>query len=990
MIDLGKTLPFALIAFSATAQFRHFAVHKNRKAQTVDEAIVERSIIAIVCLMVVMFVSVSNVFSQQTFPCTTATTANWQTLGPTTVPTNAEGLGWVSSVAFHPTNANILYAAGFAGGMWKSTDKGANWSKLENNQSYFDRSHISVIATTSNANILYAATGKRSKEFGGDYPTTGVFKSTDGGATWSPTSLVGENATWNFGLNDRNVSEIRRIVVHPTNPDIVFVAVKTRKWWNDILDGTQGALYKTINGGTTWTQVIGNTNNPSAAISGLISTCLLDVEYHPTNPSILYASGHRLFKSTNGGDTWSDISNTLTNFQNPVGHSSSLEIAVSSSLPNKLWVAFNEHISPSRFILWSYDAVANTSLLVKDQSNFSIFDIVADKTNASRLYGGSTAYTYPVYRSDNGGVTWVLMNNNIHTDTRYLAINPVDNAIYACTDGGLYSSPNTELSGASTIWTFKSNGMGIAQAGGFDVAQTDGRLLLATDHNRLFIYEPSTNSWRYNASTGDGKCALIDPTNSNNMYALDLLVSNNAFVRSTNAFTSSSNITIPGSNGAPRFIEKHPTNPNVIYAGEKELYKSTDKGVSWTAITNRGSGLWPYPINNIAIAPSNDNVIYFAVDNGISRTDNGGATIVNVLSWNNAPCDWIQHQGYSNGRPGDPLLNESVTYCSLTSLTVHPTIPTTVWATWRAHAKNGISISLFKSTDGGATWVNDSQGLPYMPAYSMAIDKESPVGAMYVSTESGVYYKDNSLSQWQCFNDNLPYGPVNKLVIRYPTSEIYASIYGRGIWKSKMACPVISTDVYVSNSNTPNLNKTLAAHNLIKGAFSNATTSSPLQIPSGTTLNMVAGTSIHLGSGFSALAGSTFSARINNTIKCDHTNVNLRAEDAQASFEMPDPVLNENDAVPNESNEAVLVYPNPTPGAFQLKTNFQKDEEVVSITIKDASGKLLKTIEPTKGRNIQINETFGTNPLFVVIQTNKKRYTEKVLYSILGSEKKKE
>ncbi|HTF80313.1 MAG TPA: hypothetical protein VL947_01255, partial [Cytophagales bacterium] len=622
----------------------------------------------------------------QTYSCNTATTANWQSLGPTTVPTGGGGVGLALTMACHPTDANILYSSGIGGGMWKTVNKGTSWTKLESNQGYFDQSHIGQIAISKSfPNTMYASTGNAAGFSGGGFGmnnlSTGVYKSTNGGTTWTPTGLTGvstgTNKTWNFGLNNTNYSHVAKLVVHPTNPNIVFAAVITRASWNDVLDTKQGALYKTSDGGITWVQVIGLTNAPSPSVAGIISTYMVDVEFHPTNADIVYASGHRLFKSIDGGTAWTDISNTLPGLQPPMHHVSTLEIAVSPAAPNLLRIAQNTPVNNSRkFLLWSYSHSTHTATKTTEFAG-SRYNLVVDPVNASKIYTGTIEYGKPVYRSLDAGLTWALMcttctnDPSIHTDIRDIAINPLDGYIYICTDGGISSSPNNEEP-AINSWSFKGNGMAITNAGGFDVAQTDGRILLATDHNRLMVYEPSTNTWRANNNTGDGNGAIIDAANSNIMYASDGF--NQIILKSTDAFAQDQNsINFAGANNEYGIgsIAAHPNNSNTIYIGKADLWKSTNFGdAPRIKLSNFGNaGL----ISMIAISPANDNIMYVFDGWNLKRTQDGGLTW-SITGKNIFPAyQSFPVQTYEGGVTGGTIITENIAYTDITSITAHPT-----------------------------------------------------------------------------------------------------------------------------------------------------------------------------------------------------------------------------------------------------------------------------------------------------------------------------
>ena len=222
-----------------------------------------------------------------------AGSGNWSLLGPVPVPNNGTGQlngnGRLTCIAFHPTDANTIYAGAPAGGIWKSTDNGITWNQFINGLTRLGVSSVVVHPTLPST--IYVATGDRD---GGDAPGYGVWRSLDGGLSWS---------AHNNGMGNRTINEL---IMDPSNSNIMVAA------------SSNGRIYRTTDGGANWSQSASLGINPK------------DIAYHPANSNIVYAAGTEFHKSTNGGLTWNRITSGVPN--NP----QRIALAVSPDEPN--WV----------------------------------------------------------------------------------------------------------------------------------------------------------------------------------------------------------------------------------------------------------------------------------------------------------------------------------------------------------------------------------------------------------------------------------------------------------------------------------------------------------------------------------------------------------------------------------------------------------------------------------------------------------------------------
>ena len=222
--------------------------------------------------------------------------------------------------------------------------------------------------------------------------------------------------------------------------------------------------------------------------------------------------------------------------------------------------------------------------------------------------------------------------------------------------------------------------------------------------------------------------------------------------KSTNGGNSFSSIA-PASNGAwvtPYILDRN--DPNTIFIGYEELYKSTDGGGSWNIITNNETN--GGKIDQVQISKSNPDVIYFSDNANIFKTDDGGNNWTNVSS---------------------SLPNKTIT-----SIAIHPSDENRIWLAFSGYSNNE---KVYFSDDGGNSWNNISGTLPNVPANTVVLNELDSLETLYLGTDLGVFIKDSTASDWNNFNNNsLPNVIVSELEIQYPSNKLIAATYGRGLW----------------------------------------------------------------------------------------------------------------------------------------------------------------------------------------------------------------
>lgn len=703
---------------------------------------------------------------------------NWTSMGPVGKPTGG-GAGRVNFIRFDPNSSSTMYIGTPDGGLWKTTNGGTSWTTNTDLLTVIGCSDIAIDPT--NTQVMYLATGDGDA---GDSYSVGVLKSTDGGATWNTTNL-----TWSVTLG-RTIS---RLLINPSNPQIVMAF------------GSNG-IWRTTNGGTTWAQPTGTFND------------IKDAEFKPGDPNTVYAAGSIFKKSTDGGLTWTTVSTGLTG----IGR---LAIAVTPANPAYVYVLGAKN-SDSGFLglVRSTDSGSSFTTRMASTSTNNILGwdngsdaggqgwydlaIAASPTNAEEIVTGGIN----MWRSTNGGTSFTLNSHwtgsygkpYVHADIHDIIYLPgSSNTLFSGNDGGVFKSTNN-----GSAWTDISSNLVIAQQ--YRVGLSTSNLnLLVTGHQDNGTNKLNGTAWSQ-IYGGDGMDCFIDRTNNNIIYGSYVY---GDYYKSTNGGTSFTSITsgIPAGTGSEEWLcafHQDPVTATTIYAGGRTaLYRSTNSGSAWTALgTPTGTG----NIIEFVIAPSNNQIIYTIKTgtNAVSKSTNGGTTFTAV----------------SSGLP---------TSVSPTSITVSNTDANIVFVTYSGY---GAANKVFKSTNGGTSWTNISTGLPNIPVNTIVYQNGAANDAVYVGTDVGVYYKNNT-SSWIAFNSGLPNVSVRDLEIYYATGRLRAATFGRGTWDSDLysTVPTTPTASFTPSSTTICAGQTVSYTNTSSGLPTSYTWSFPGGTPSTST-----------------------------------------------------------------------------------------------------------------------------------------------------------
>lgn len=551
------------------------------------------------------------------------TTGTWEDLGPTswTAAPNGynPGVGRISAFDVEVSNSNHMIVGSPTGGIWRTTDGGANWSVLTDNLS-----NLRVLSLTIDP--IQPSTYYWGTRFGV------IFKSTDSGATWN---ILGDVGTGN----------VNKIIVDPTNTNKMYCSAEG------------GGLFKSTNGGVNWSRI-----NPGA-------TNGYDVEFKPGDPSIVYASGTSVYRSTDGGVTFSDISGNFSSGPKMIGVATGATntsdqsvvyiIESSGGIFNQLYRSdtsglFFSAVNTESKNYFGYESDGSDNLGQAPRD----MDVVVDATNADNVFiaGINTWF------SSDGGATFsitsqwipsVANSQNIgycHADVDIMRF--INGELYVGTDGGVFKAIDP-LNVTSNYYTDLTDGISNRQFYRIGVSQTNPVVVVGGSQDNGSSVLRADGQW-YEWWGADGGESLVDLNDSNIIYGSTQFGS---FVKSTDAGESLFGVNKPdGKGGQTNWnfystpFEQDPITQNTLYIAFDEVYKSTDGGSSWNSISqNFGAN-----IDALKIAPTNNNVLYLSINNAFWRTTDGG------VNWTLA-----------NTYPGSDII----------SIAVHPTDPSKVAVT---------------------------------------------------------------------------------------------------------------------------------------------------------------------------------------------------------------------------------------------------------------------------------------------------------------------
>ncbi len=679
--------------------------------------------------------------------------------------------GRVSDFAVNPSNSSEYYVATASGGVWKTTNKGVTYSPVFDGQGSYSIGCVTL--DPSNPSTVWVGSGENNNQRAVSYGD-GVYKSDDGGKTWK-----------NMGL--KNSEHISEVIVHPTNPNIVYVGAYGPVW----TEGGDRGVYKSIDGGATWTCV--------KSVSSY--TGCNDLVMDPRNPDVLYAAFHQrirkvftyigggpesaVYKSTDGGATWKKLEGGL-----PGGDVGRIGLAISPVNPDVLYTVV-EAKEDKGGIYRSVDKGASWEKRNSFSTSGNYYqEITCDPNDVNRLFITDTYYQV----SNDGGKTVSNLGElNKHIDNHCIWIDPIDgNHLLVGCDGGIYESWDF-----AKTWDYKSN-LPVTQ---FYKVATDNAYPFYGVHggtqDNLSLGGPSrttsangiVNADWYVTSLGDGFETQVDQSNPDIIYAQSQFGGLNRFDRKSGESLFIKPVEREGEEAyrwnwdAPLLISQHDNKR--LYFGANKLFRTNDRGDSWTvispdlsrqidrnklevmgkiwsvdAIAKNGSTDIFGQLTSIAESKFDANVLWVGTDDGLIHLTNDGGK------------NWTKFDNL----PGVPAMS----YVHQIIASLHD--KSTAYVCFNHHRYGDFKPYVLKTTDAGKTWKPIQSNLPVRGSvYSIAEDHVDS-NLLFVGTEFGLFFSNTGGQSWTQLKAGLPTIGVRDLEIQRRENDLVLATFGRGFY----------------------------------------------------------------------------------------------------------------------------------------------------------------------------------------------------------------
>ena len=714
--------------------------------------------------------------------------------------------GRVVAVSGVVGETNTFYFGAVAGGVWKTTDGGLNWTPLTDKEKDMSPSIGALAVSESNPNVIYAGTGEaciRGNIVGGN----GVYKSIDAGKTWKAAGLTDTHA-------------IGRIIVDPKNPDRVFVAALGHPF----ADNEERGIFRTLDGGKTWQKVL-----YKDAKSGGI-----DVTFAPSNPNLLFAAlwqaqrtpwslesggpGSALYRSSDGGNTWKE----LTGHGLPDGPLGRIGVTVSGANPNRVWAI----IEAKKGGIYRSDDGGDTWQLMTDDHRFRqrawyYSHIFADPKSEDTVYilntgvyrshdGGKTFSRIPAPHGDNHGL-WIDPNNPERL------INGNDGGAAISVDGGKtwsteYNQPTAQFYHVTTDNRFPyyiygaqqdNSTVGIASASPdgvidrpdwYDVGGGESGYIAPdpTDPQIVFAGSYGGEITRYDHRTGELQNMNPWPVNPIGWGAADL----------KHRFQWTEPIVFS------------PHDPHTMYFAGEVLFKTTNGGMSWNIIspdltrndkskqqasggpiTKDNTGVEVYDtIFSVVESPVQKDLIWAGSDDGLVHLTRDGGQ-----HWENVTPKTMPEWG------------------TVSMIEASPRAPGTAYMAVERHKMDDFAPYIFKTTDFGKTWTSLASGIPADDyVHAVRVDPRRP-GLLFAGTETGVYVSFDDGAEWQPLQLNLPPSPVNDLVLK--NDDLVVATHGRSFWVLDDITPLEQYSDSIAQEDVHLFTPAPAGHTIFRESF---------------------------------------------------------------------------------------------------------------------------------------------------------------------------
>lgn len=689
----------------------------------------------------------------------------WREIG------SAAPSGRVARFAVHPHDTRVIYAATASGGLWKTVNAGTTWESIFENQATVSMGDVAL--TPGDPDIVWVGTGEqnsvRSSQFG-----DGVYRSRDGGETWQHMGLEGSR-------------HVGRILIHPDNPDVVYVAALGSLWGPN----EERGLYRTTDGGESWTRLL----RPSEY------TGVVEVQMHPENPEVLFAATFQrerrmwsmvgggdesgLYRSDDGGETWRRVGNGF-----PTGSVGRIGVTFCPSSPDTMYATA---VGPEGGTFRSTDGGRSWERRNADvQSHWYYGELVCDPADPERLYVPVT----PLLMSEDGGETFTeIAETQVHADHHTLWVNPRDpEHLMTGNDGGIYVSRD-----GGKLWQWQSN-LPVMQlyTVSVDMQEPFYHVYGGTQDNGSWGGPIGTRysdgianeDWTF-ISGGDGFYAVADPTNPDIIYSQSQY---GVLFRTDRASGEQTRIQPwqPQEGEFPPYrwnwsapFKISPHDPATVYFGANVVFRSNDRGDSWARISpdlTRQVSRDDLPLQG-RVQPAD------AIDLHASTALYGNLHSLALSSMRRGLIAAGTDDGLVQvSRDDGKTWNESATFpgvpdmMKVAMIDWSATEEGTLYVAFDGHKDNDFKPYVVRSDDYGESWRNVTGDLPeFGPTRSIAVHPGNGE-LVFVGTDFGVYFSRDGGDHWLPLRSGLPTNSVQGILVHPRENDLVIGTHGRGFW----------------------------------------------------------------------------------------------------------------------------------------------------------------------------------------------------------------
>ncbi|NOT07906.1 MAG: glycosyl hydrolase, partial [Gemmatimonadales bacterium] len=686
-------------------------------------------------------------------------------------PANASGR--VGELAIHPSDKSTWYVGVHSGGVWKTVNAGTTWTSIFDGQGSY--SIGTVVVDPANPLTIWVGTGENNGQRSVGWGD-GVYKSTDGGRTWNNTGL-------------KSSFHIGRILVDPRNSDVVYAAAIGSMW----SPGGDRGVWKTADGGKTWTQSLKPENDWTGAY---------ELAFDAGNPDVLYATtwqrgrrqwgfidggpGSAVWKSADAGKSWSKLSRGLPNEE-----FGKIGLAVSPANSKTIYVQVEAANRAGGFFR-SRDGGQNFERMSTTVGGppFYYHKLAADPKNVDRVY----AVNVQMQVTEDAGRTFrSIQGRSMHVDNHAVWIDPEDtDHLLVGNDGGLY-----ETRDRGATWRFMAN-LPITQFYKVDVdnAEPFYNICGGTQDNNTLCGPSQTRNGHGTLNAdwfivvgGDGFQPRIDPTNPDLIYGQSQHGELARYDRKTGERVPIQPQPEPGEPAsrwhwdAPLIISPH-ANARLYFSSQR-VYRSDDRGDTWRPVSgdlsrqldrnrlpimgrvwsvdavakNTSTSLWGAVVS-FAESPKKEGVLWAGTDDGlVNVTEDGG-----------------QNWRKLDSIPGVPKL------AFVADIEPSNHDPNVAYAVFNNHKQGDYAPYLYKTTDGGRSWASVTGDLPAgQPVWTMVEDHVDP-NLLFAGTEIGAFFSLDGGKKWLKFGNGLPTIQVRDLAIQKRENDLVVATFGRGFY----------------------------------------------------------------------------------------------------------------------------------------------------------------------------------------------------------------